>query len=69
MQSKKESLQASRQSEDNKLKECTFSPNIVHPKVATDKNKFNSKDVEETLFRMKKGREQAEEKKNFLERG
>lgn len=51
------------------MKECTFAPKLHHPKVQVDTSKFNSKEVEETLFRMRKGRQQYEEKKNFLEKG
>lgn len=43
LQSKKESLQASRQSDDINLKECTFAPNLNRIKVPTDLSKFNTK--------------------------
>jgi hypothetical protein len=43
IQSKKESLKASRQYEDRIFQECTFAPNISHPKIVTDTSKFNTK--------------------------
>ena len=69
MQSKKESLRVSRQSEDPGMKECTFAPQINRSKVAEDKSKYATKEVEEALYRMRKGREQYETKKKLLERG
>lgn len=69
LQSKKESLRVSRQTDDAAVRECTFAPNIAHPHIPTDTSKFHTKQVEETLYRMRKGREQAELKKKFLERG
>ena len=69
LQSKKESLQASRQLEDPVMKECTFAPNLHHPHINSDPSKFYTKQVEETLYRMRKGREEREEKEEFLKRG
>ena len=57
MQSKKESLRVSRQSEDSTMKECTFAPNIHRSKVQEDKSKYSTKEVEEALYRMRRGRE------------
>ena len=51
------------------MKECTFAPNIAKTKVQTDSSNYATKEVQEALYRMRKGREQWEEKKKFLERG
>ena len=51
------------------MKECTFAPNIARQKVQADSSNYSTKQVQEALFRMRKGREQWEEKKRFLERG
>lgn len=69
LQSKKESLRLSRQSQDADLKECTFAPALSHAKVNADTRNYHTKQVEETLYRMKKGRHDREEKQKFLERG
>ena len=69
LQNKKESLRVSRQNEDPMMKECTFAPNIARQKVQADSSNYSTKQVQEALFRMRKGREQWEEKKRFLERG
>ena len=51
------------------MKECTFAPHINHSKIQSDSSNYTTKEVEETLYRMKKGREQHQEKKKYLERG
>jgi hypothetical protein len=66
MQNKKESLRLSRQSEDADMKECTFAPNINHAKVSHDTRNYHTKQVEESLYRMKKGRQEREDKQKFL---
>jgi hypothetical protein len=69
LQSKKESLRISRQSQDADLKECTFAPALNHAKVSHDTRNYHTKQVEEALYRMKKGRNDREEKQKFLQRG
>ncbi len=38
------------------MKECTFAPLINRSKVQEDKSKYATKEVEEALYRMRKGR-------------
>lgn len=51
------------------LKECTFAPVLNHTKVNPDTRNYHTKQVEEALYRMKKGRNDREEKQKFLQRG
>ena len=51
------------------MKECIFAPNIARTKVQTDSSNYATKEVQEALYRIRKGREQWEEKKRLLERG
>jgi hypothetical protein len=69
LQNKKESLRLSRQNDDAGLKECTFAPALNHAKVAPDTRNYHTKQVEEALYRMKKGRQDREVKQKFLQRG
>jgi hypothetical protein len=64
--SKKESLQASRSESDP---ECTFKPSINRSKPPKVPQVPALKQVEETLYRMHKGRQEYEEKQRFFERG
>ena len=66
LQNKKESLRLSRQNADMQLKQCTFAPTLAQPRVQADTRNYHTKQVQESLYRMRKGRENRDEKKKFL---